>query len=99
MTAQQYGASKEYQKWQARTRDKDPEEGEKLREQADAEAEVNASEYALSTGINATFGGVYQLLSTSADQFLEIQKTTSEEDSTALRAALADRATRSKMAY
>ena len=99
MTAQQYGASKEYQKWQARTRDKDPEEGEKLREQADAEAEVNASEYALSTGINATFGGVYQLLSTSADQFLEIQKTTSEEDSTALRAALADRATRSKMAW
>ena len=94
-----YTASKYLQNWEADLRATDLNEREKLAALDEVEAEINAGEYRLATGINAVFGGVYQLLNSSADEFLHIQKNTSEEDNTALKASLGERDARSKMTW
>ena len=73
-----------------------PDEQATLEENAEAEAEINAIEQDLAVGNRAIFGGVYQLLSPTADRHVQVLKTIAEEDATALRCVLAEDGARSK---
>ena len=74
----QYSAAKRLQKWKERVGD-DEGELEKLQLAAAAEDEVNKTEFQMCSGNPAIFGNIYQLLNPAADQFLQVERSISEE--------------------
>ena len=91
----QYSAAKRLQKWKERVGD-DEGELEKLQLAAAAEDEVNKTEFQMCSGNPAIFGNIYQLLNPAADQFLQVERSISEEDSAALKCCLLEKNVRTK---